>query len=394
MSFNPQDSSDVFWRPRLGYYSNKSKNGMLYVDNDDNGNPDPSKPIKATSYGWWIFFLKLDNGQYVFNDYRFSSQTGSHQRGVKEVLKKLNISYIQVNTKAHLGEPDQVLYELQEHLYTAEKDLAFTFTKRCKPRRYGGTVEDRRKWAAEAVEIARAELHAFNSLFLYSAGQLEHNQKKIEQADKRRREAARVVRRVDSESRSKIEKAKRKALAESWDWERGTPLEPYSERPMFDSIDRTGDQDVTNALVAFLTTDTMRERIGNYFIDGDKLCYRVARYDRHAKNGTPITVREAIIARKVIEGGRMIIVGNSSKLKTIGSYVAYGNEVDNYEETEVQKRLQHLVTMIPFDEFRTRDPRQKNIYGYGVKLIEIPMTIKNITIFRLTGKVPGKKEAA
>jgi len=69
----------MFWRPKLGYYSNPSKNAIFYHEE-----------IKATSYDWWVFVQKID-GKVVFNDFRYSSQTSSHQSGVRELMKKLRI---------------------------------------------------------------------------------------------------------------------------------------------------------------------------------------------------------------------------------------------------------------------------------------------------------------
>lgn len=86
------DSGDMFWRPRLGYYTNPSKNAKFYLDRTE-----------ATSYNWWSFVKKI-NGKVVFNEYRYSSETSSHQYGVKKLLELLKIKIdITVSTRESLS---------------------------------------------------------------------------------------------------------------------------------------------------------------------------------------------------------------------------------------------------------------------------------------------------
>lgn len=106
----------------------------------------------------------------------------------------------------------------------------------------------------------------------------------------------------------------------------------------------TGDVMISKALHAFLNTDEKKRQFGHYFVDGHELYYRSVCTDRGQAE-----LRENIIAKK-ISGGKDII-GNSSVLPLIGRRSAWGNEVENRGETEIQRRLSPLVTMIPFSVF-------------------------------------------
>lgn len=68
------------WRPRLKVYKYQSRSVCTY-------NPVTKE---AHSYNHWCFF-KVIKGKNVFNNYRYSQTTGSHQWMLKDLLRKLNI---------------------------------------------------------------------------------------------------------------------------------------------------------------------------------------------------------------------------------------------------------------------------------------------------------------
>lgn len=59
----------------------------LYKASNVTFNP---KTLEANSYGWWSF-VRVINGQVVFNDYRYSSSTQRHQRKVRNLMEALGI---------------------------------------------------------------------------------------------------------------------------------------------------------------------------------------------------------------------------------------------------------------------------------------------------------------
>ena len=46
--------------------------------------------LEAYSYGWWSF-VKVINGEVVFNEYRYSVSTSKHQTKVLSLMSQLNI---------------------------------------------------------------------------------------------------------------------------------------------------------------------------------------------------------------------------------------------------------------------------------------------------------------
>lgn len=140
--FNNGDSDVMFYRPRLGYYSNQSKNAKFY-----------HKECNATSYDWWQFVKKFGN-TVVFNDHYYSNATSYHQRGVRGLLKSLKIKInITVNTSNSLDkyyELSGFLPELYKKLYSNEAELQY--------RQLNGTE----KWRKDIMKDTLKEIMVLN----------------------------------------------------------------------------------------------------------------------------------------------------------------------------------------------------------------------------------------
>lgn len=115
--FNNSDSDVMFYRKRLGYYSNASKNAKFYHEE-----------CRATSYDWWQFVKKFGN-TVVFNDYYYSNATNYHQRGVRTLLKSLKIKvHARVNVRDTLSKYStlsEFLPQLYDKLYQNEAELHY-----------------------------------------------------------------------------------------------------------------------------------------------------------------------------------------------------------------------------------------------------------------------------
>jgi hypothetical protein len=66
--------------PRLKVYKNSTNTNWF--------NPET---LEARSYRHWAY-LKMINGQLVFNNYMFSNSTAKHQSKLRQLLRELNIS--------------------------------------------------------------------------------------------------------------------------------------------------------------------------------------------------------------------------------------------------------------------------------------------------------------
>ena len=158
-------------------------------------------------------------------------------------------------------------------------------------------------------------------------------------------------------------------------------------------VDKTLDKDLFKALDTYLNTNETRIRFGNYFIDGNKLCYRamvqekkkhldkvelqalltamdsgkavacdlsrtelvetINKYDV-SSYGQDIAIkvlRENVCAIKLIRNGKPLVIGNSSALELIGRRVSFGREIRNRSETDIQVELSKHVAMLPFSVF-------------------------------------------
>jgi hypothetical protein len=202
--FNNDDSPNVFWRPKLGYYSNQSKNAKLYVEDGKDGKPDKRKPTHATSYNWWVFF-KYINGKAVFNDGYYSQQTSSHQAGVKAVLKKLRIKFITIESRYHLNQLDECLQDLYRQKFRLEIE---SNRKNSSPKRNA-----ERERAMKDLDKKIKELASIG---------VKISKKSIE--DMRQREQALERMRIESmrkdrEAQKIIRQQKRELLENSWNTE-------------------------------------------------------------------------------------------------------------------------------------------------------------------------------
>lgn len=105
-----------------------------------------------------------------------------------------------------------------------------------------------------------------------------------------------------------------------------------------------GDAHITKALDCFLNSSEVKKQYGHYFIDGNGLYYRTVITD-----DGKMRLSENLIALKLDAG----IVGNSSVLSLIGRRSAWGNEVLNRNQTEIQQRLatDAKIVMLPFSVF-------------------------------------------
>jgi hypothetical protein len=110
---------------------------------------------------------------------------------------------------------------------------------------------------------------------------------------------------------------------------------------VFRKIDKgTGDY-IGKAVDCFLSGQT--GKFDRYIAVENALVYRVVSHvDGKSR------VRQNIIAVRLKSGE---VIGNSSALGLIGRTVSFGRERENRGVTEVQTRLNELVTMIPFNVF-------------------------------------------
>lgn len=136
---------------------------------------------------------------------------------------------------------------------------------------------------------------------------------------------------------------------------------------------------IERALDCFLNTSETKKKFGHYFIDGNELYYRTVVTERgHAH------LEENLVAVKLPRANGTLVLGNSSALPLIGRRSAWGNEVLNRNETEVQMALSQVVQMIPFNVFAEA--------GLNLDTIQIVARGKEekITRTRFTGKYDRK----
>jgi hypothetical protein len=213
--FNNNDSPTVKWRPRLGMYTNASKNARLFVKDDKHGKADKRKPYLATSYNWWVFF-KYINGKAVFNAGYYSQQTSAHQSGVKAVLKQLRIKYVTIRSRYHLEQTEDMLEDLHERLYEAERRLTWMQSRKIRPSRWA-TPAQKLLGAKSAVLELQTQIKQLAKLGI----KLSKAKVKALRADADRKRAEQSVR--DAEDRKRrnamqraIAKAKKDLLDNSW----------------------------------------------------------------------------------------------------------------------------------------------------------------------------------
>jgi hypothetical protein len=111
-------------------------------------------------------------------------------------------------------------------------------------------------------------------------------------------------------------------------------------------IPKAKDTRLNKILQAYLNTDENKLRLGHWFVDGSDLFYRIA-----TAVGGSVNLKENLVAKKIDQDGKTLIIGNSSVLGLIGRRVSYGHAQENRDETEVQRILSVLIPMIPFSVF-------------------------------------------
>lgn len=94
------------------------KRAQVYQCSNYNCTFNPNT-IEAYSYKWWRF-VALVEGKVIFNNYRYSSSTGNHQRKVRRLMEELGIKIDIVMPLPRGIRHDQTLKEMivesEEHL--------------------------------------------------------------------------------------------------------------------------------------------------------------------------------------------------------------------------------------------------------------------------------------
>jgi hypothetical protein len=355
--FNNSDSPDVKWRPILKKYTNPSKNVEMEVEDGD-----PKKPIEATSYNWWVFFRKVGR-KYIFNDGYYSSQTNSHQEGVKNVLKKLRIKYVTIRSKEHLGKPDEVLFDLIKTRNECQRRYEFTLSNRCQRTKWGQTVGKQRKYALKCLNEAKASITGFLSVFDYTKVKVLSVERLVEKEYEHEQERAKQNRQENAARSKEIREAKKQLLDASWITTEA--LKKY--KPQYTNVFKIKaadyeDEQVTKVMHAFLNSDEIRKRYGNYYIDGDKLFYRMA----SVKHGTNVELIEYLVAQKFQQDDRTVFFGNKGDMRYIGSRMVFGYRSRGYGENEIQRRLSEHVTMLDFKQFKDKDMRNLKLADFVI----------------------------
>lgn len=112
---------------------------------------------EATSYGWWVFVLKIGDTIY-FNNARYSMQTDKHQDMASNILENSDI-------KSHgLKQKTLFIKEGLNHLNQAIKNRVFEITKLklaiAKPRSWKST----NAWRKLQIKSLRAEIALYYKL--------------------------------------------------------------------------------------------------------------------------------------------------------------------------------------------------------------------------------------
>jgi hypothetical protein len=124
------------------------------------------------------------------------------------------------------------------------------------------------------------------------------------------------------------------------------PKQPTPKRFNIEPAQDKSERDVVYILDKFLNTDSTKERYNHYFVDGPELLYRTV-----CTNNGQQQLEENTIAIKIKQPDKTHYLGNSSALGLIGRSNHWGTERLNSTETDIQRKLSLLITMVPFSVF-------------------------------------------
>ena len=319
--YNRNDSDLLIWRPKLGWYSNASGNCKFYPDTET-----------ATSYTHWQFLRRID-GKLVFNDWYYSSQTRSHQDGLRQLLQNLGIKIdLEVSRYNSLSKYNS----LKDFLTELEKEKA-EHRAQAKNKRLGN-------WRKNALLSSAREtqkcITRIQQLTGYKLPKAKKVAAKTEAAEKRAQ--------AELESKERF-KAAITALRGAWRTRYGEITLPAPSHKYVIKADAATHKG--KALECFLNTTETKKRFGSLFIDGDSLYYRKATGHRLA---------EMTLAKKLIsESGETILIVNSNW--NVTGYVSKSD-------------FEGPASFIPFDSFQKLD-------------------LASVLYHRITGKIPGQNES-
>lgn len=124
------------------------------------------------------------------------------------------------------------------------------------------------------------------------------------------------------------------------------PIEPVQsssvETKKYD-LSHVTDPELKAILDCFLNTNETRKQFKKFFVDGNGLYYRTTDTRLHIPK-----LVEHVIALKIVQGDRTVIIGNSSVLPFLE---ARSKTRLNTGQTQVQRALSTILPMIPFSVF-------------------------------------------
>jgi hypothetical protein len=355
-----EEYSSLAWQPRNKQF--KGCNGKCTFD---------PIAVEAFSYKHWQF-VRVIRGKVVFNNYRYSHTTNSHQYSVVCVMRSLGIKIdLEVNMyKSLSGFESHALEPMYRRLIGLEIAIA---RKGSKPKLNAGRQEE--------IELIRKDISLARDLGAkFSADKIKDLRAKMHADELKRLESSKGQRQVDSELAKRAREVLRNSFSAS-----ALKSKPQTVSKVYRLKPSDRKNPAKQALAAFLNTDTTRARFKNYFIDGNQLVYRVMVHrsehlnkstvaelisglenktvacsgelslpelvalrisgeNDYSKSATYKVLQENVIATKeLMPDGSVKVVANADTLPLIGRKVAFGNERDNRLETEIQKELKELA---------------------------------------------------
>ena len=326
--------------------------------------------LDAYSYGHWKF-VKVINGKVVFNDYRYSVTTRTHQNAIEALLNQLGVKVdLTVDMRSSL---DSFESDALKPMYRELIALEIAMNRK-------GSKPNLNKQRVENIKSIQKDIKLAKKIGAkLSSESLQNLRESMKLEELQRIENSIVKRKSDS----KMNRLSRTILKESFT----TPLQSVKPRVIANRypLDKRERKDSAKlALAAFLNTDTTCAKFGNYYIDGNKLVYRIMVQKTSNLNTECVTelltgiqnkrvaclgvtipelvalklksefsnkevtyriLEENVIAIKDSDtpDGRVNVIGNASKLPLIGRIVAFGNIRYNHWETPIQKELKEIA---------------------------------------------------
>lgn len=186
--FNGNNSTNLKYRKRDNVYKNSTGTNMFYVDD-----------MKATSYGWWCYFIEY-NGKTYFNDYPYSPTTSNHQWQLKDVLGQLNIKIDHyINQRDSLIDSLGNLYIDLEQFYEEMYQLEIEINRK-------GSKKSTNEWRKDRIKELIETIKQMRKL----GGKFSNKQKKELKDTLKRRENDRLeaVRKRNKEVKQEVDKLK------------------------------------------------------------------------------------------------------------------------------------------------------------------------------------------